>query len=93
MRELKAITHLLKEHQAPFGAQKANKLLLQLGILEEAERESNTSPGTMRKFKKLSEAGEAYGENEWNDYGDAQPRFFSDTFAELLEKMQQASQG
>ncbi|MGB7183983.1 MAG: hypothetical protein WA888_06735 [Burkholderiaceae bacterium] len=92
MRELKAITHLLKEHNAGFGAQKANKLLLAIGVLEEAERESNTSPGAVRKFKKISTAGEAYGENEWNDYGDAQPRFYSDTFAELLEKLNAANQ-
>lgn len=90
MKELKAITHLLKEHNAPFGAQKANKLLLSIGVLEEAERESNTSPGAMRKFKKVSEAGEAYGDNEWNDYGDAQPRFYSDKFPELLDKLIEA---
>lgn len=87
MKESLAITHLLKEHNAPFGATKANRILLALGILEEGRRESSVNPGQFKTFKKLSAEGERYGKNEWNDYGDAQPKFFPDTFAELLERM------
>lgn len=87
MRKSKAITHLLKEHDAPFGASKANKLLIEMGVLEQAERESSVSAGTIRKFKKVSDDAQKFGENEWNDYGDAQPRFYEDTFAELLDMM------
>ena len=87
MKDAVAITHLLKQHNAPFGATKANKILLSIGVLEEGRRESSVNPGQFKTFKKISEAGEAYGKNEWNDYGDAQPRFFADTFPELLERM------
>ncbi len=87
MKDTLAITHLLKEHNAPFGATKANRILLELGVLEEGRRESSVNPGQFKTFKKLSTEGERYGKNEWNDYGDAQPKFFPDTFAELLARM------
>ncbi|MEZ5728202.1 MAG: hypothetical protein R3E48_09520 [Burkholderiaceae bacterium] len=87
MREALAITHLLKSHNAPLNAAQANRLLLRLGILEEAERESSAKPGAVRRFKKLSQAGEAWGLNEWNAYGDAQPKFYVDSFPNLLERL------
>jgi len=91
MKDAVAITHLLKEHGAPFGASKANKILLSLGILEEGKRESSVNPGQFKTFKKLSTEGEQFGKNEWNDYGDAQPKFFPDTFEPLLARMIEAN--
>ncbi|MGH1359465.1 MAG: hypothetical protein ACRBC3_11915 [Burkholderiaceae bacterium] len=87
MKDAVAITHLLKEHNAPFGASKANKILLGIGVLEEGKRESSVNPGQFKTFKKISDSGEKYGKNEWNDYGDAQPKFFPEPFPELLALM------
>lgn len=53
-REMKAVTHLLKENGYEISAIKFNSLLLQNGILEERERPS--SNGT-KKYKALTEKG------------------------------------
>jgi len=46
---LAALTALLKEHEVPLSAVAANKLLLKLGYMEEAERPSSTREGVMKK--------------------------------------------
>jgi len=50
-----SITNLLKAHNAPLSAVKANKLLLEKGILMEMERESGSRPrrgSTLVKIEK-----------------------------------------
>ena len=81
------ITALLKKHDAPFGAAKANKKLLELGLLELGERESTSKPGVLREFKQLSDQGRKYGVNKFSQYGDATPEYFVDLFPELLKKI------
>jgi len=86
-KRTRAITYLLKSHDAPFGAVKANKKLIELGLIEECERESTTKPGAMRKYKQLTKAGLAYGVNKFNPFGDANIEFYEDDFPELLKKI------
>ena len=43
--DVESMTKLLKQHDVPLSAVRANKLLLTLGFLEEAERPSSTKPG------------------------------------------------
>jgi len=83
--DVDSITNLLKAHNVPLSAVKANKLLLSLGILQEAERESSTRPGVMKKYKVLSEKGLDYGVNEENTQSPDQtsPYYYKDSFAEL----------
>ncbi len=83
--DVESITALLKQHEVPLSAVKANRLLLSLGYLEEASRESSTRPGVIKKYKKLSEKGLDYGANEENPQspGQTSPYYFKDSFAEL----------
>lgn len=86
-KETAAIGKLLKSHQSAIGAAKANRKLLELGILEDAQRESESKPGEMRTFKCLSKKGLEYGVNKFNQYGDATPKYYLNRFAELLQKI------
>jgi len=83
--DVESLTKLLKEHGVALSAVKANKLMLQLGLLVEATRESATRPGVMKKYKVLSEKGLDYGVNEENPQSPDQtsPYYYKDTFAEL----------
>jgi hypothetical protein len=83
--DVESITKLLKAHNVPLSAVRANKLLLSLGILEEAQRESSTRPGVIKKYKVLSEKGLDYGVNEENTQSPDQtsPYYYKDSFAEL----------
>lgn len=80
----KALSTLLKEHNYSMSAVKMNALLIQVGILTEAERPS--SKGT-KKFKVLTEKGLKYGKNLINTSGnqkETQPHYYEDTFLELI---------
>lgn len=92
--DVESLTRLLKEHEVGLSAVKANKLMLQLGYLEEAERESATRPGVMKKYKVLTEQGLDYGVNEENPQSPDQtsPYYYKDSFAELAAILQKAAQ-
>ncbi len=81
-----SITNLLKAHNAPLSAVKANKLLLEKGILMEMERESGSRPGVMKKYKVLTEKGLDFGENRENPQSPDQtsPYYYRAGFADLL---------
>lgn len=83
--DVESITALLKQHDIPLSAVKANRLLLSLGYLEEASRESSTRPGVVKKYKKLSDKGLDYGVNEENPQspGQTSPYYYKDSFVEL----------
>lgn len=85
--DVESITKLLKEHNVPLSAVRANKLLLSLGFLEEAERPSSTRPGVVKKYKVLTGKGLDYGVNEENDQSPEQtsPYYYKDSFTELAE--------
>lgn len=85
--DVESITKLLKEHDIPLSAVKANKLLLALGYLEEAERPSSTKPGVVKKYKVLGTKGLDYGVNEENEQspGQTSPYYYKDSFAELAK--------
>lgn len=83
--DVESLTKLLKEHKIALSAVKANKLMLQIGLLEEATRESSTRPGVIKKYKVLSEKGLDYGVNEENPQSPDQtsPYYYKDSFADL----------
>jgi len=85
--DVESITKLLKEHDIPLSAVKANKLLLALEYLEEAERPSSTRPGVVKKYKVLSTKGLDYGVNEENPQSPEQtsPYYYKDSFPELAK--------
>lgn len=87
-RLTKSLTDLLKEHNSPLSARKANQMLLELGILEEQTRASATK-GT-KQYKALTEQGSQYGKNVVNPLKpeETQPRYYVDTFQKLLEIME-----
>lgn len=87
--DVDSITALLKQHSVALSAVKANKLLLGLGLLQEATRESATRPGVIKKYKVLSEKGLDYGVNEENPQSPEQtsPYYYKDSFAELAERL------
>jgi hypothetical protein len=81
-----SITNLLKAHDVALSAVKANKILLELGILAEKERPSSKDPRKMKKFKALTEHGLKYGINRENISTPDQtsPYYYVETFGELL---------
>lgn len=90
--DVESLTKLLKEHGIALSAVKANKLMLKLGLLEEATRESSTRPGIIKKYKVLSEKGLDYGVNEENPQSPDQtsPYYYKDSFEELAKMLLQA---
>ncbi|OQW93107.1 MAG: hypothetical protein BWK79_12880 [Beggiatoa sp. IS2] len=64
-----------------------NKILLELGLLEEKTRPSVTK-GT-KKYKALTELGLVYGKNVVNPrkLEETTPAYYTDTFTELLAKI------
>ena len=90
--DLESITALLKAHDVPLSAVKANQLMLKLGLLEEATRESATRPGVIKKYKVLSEAGLDYGVNLENPQSPEQtsPYYYKDSFPELAARLLEA---
>jgi hypothetical protein len=81
------ITILLKRHVVGLSAAKANKILLAKGILEEKTRPSETEPGKMRTYKALTDDGLRYGINRLQQMIDeTTPRYYEDTFQELVSK-------
>jgi len=83
--DVESMTKLLKEHNIPLSAVRANKLLLALGFLEEAERPSATKPDVIKKYKVLTGKGLDFGANEENEQSPEQtsPYYYRDSFEEL----------
>ncbi len=78
-----SLTDLLKQHNVPLSTVKANKILLELGFLAEAERKSSVSDKT-KKYKVLTESGLNYGINRESRHSDqTSPYYFDNSFAEL----------
>ncbi len=92
--DVESLTKLLKEHGVALSAVKANKLMLSIGLLEEATRESSTRPGVIKKYKVLSERGLDYGVNEENPQSPDQtsPYYYKDSFEELSKILLAADQ-
>lgn len=85
--DVDSMTNLLKSNDAPLSAVKANKLLLEKGLLAEKERESATRPGVMKKYKILTDAGLEYGLNHENPQspGQTSPYYYRESFDDLLK--------
>lgn len=89
---LAALTVLLKEHNVELSAVRANKIMLQLGFMEEAERPSATKEGVMKKYKVLVNRGLDFGINQENPQspGQTSPYYHREKFEELAELLTQA---
>jgi len=86
-RRTEPITNLLKQHSVGLTAAKANRILLEKGILEEKTRPSETEPGKLRTYKALTDAGLLYGINKVQQLvNETTPRYFEDSFEELASK-------
>ena len=81
----RALGDLLKEHGSELSAIAANKRLIEMGYLEELSRRS--SKKGEKKFKSITDKGLKYGKNETSKQNpnETQPRYFVDTFPELLD--------
>lgn len=90
--DVESITKLLKAHGVALSAVRANRLLVELGLLEEAERESATRPGVMKTYKVVTERGLDFGVNEENPQspGQTSPYWYRDSFAELARLLVEA---
>ncbi|MBF0454502.1 MAG: hypothetical protein HQL72_06750 [Magnetococcales bacterium] len=82
----------IREPWGSFGAyistRKANLILLNLGILEERERDSfDKNKKTKKKFKSLTKLGLRFGKNLISPQNEreTQPHYYDSTFPELLE--------
>ncbi len=88
-KDVESLTKLLKQHEVGLSAVKANRLLMSMGMLEEATRESSTRPGVTKTYKRLTEAGLDFGVNEENPQSPDQttPYYYKDSFAELGQRL------
>jgi hypothetical protein len=86
-----ALSTLLKQHNSSLSAVKANKLLQQLGYLEQRTRPS-TSGQEVRKFWAVSEAGQKFGKNVTSPSNpkEVQPHWFERTGEELVRQLENA---
>lgn len=93
--DVESLTKLLKEHEVALSAVKANKIMLNIGLLEEASRESSTRPGVIKKYKVLTDKGLDYGVNEENPQSPDQtsPYYYKDSFPDLARILMQADSG
>ena len=82
---VRSLTALLKEHDAKLSAKAVNLAMLDLGFLEELERQS--SKGGTKRFKSLTETGLRFGRNETSPQNprETQPLYYASRFAELLD--------
>ena len=79
-----SLTDLLKKHDVSLSTVKANKILLEKGILEEAERISSKS-GKNKKYKVLTESGLSYGINRESQHSDqTSPYYYDNSFPQLI---------
>lgn len=92
-RQMKAATTLLNECGYGISAVKFNKLLIDLGYLEERTRPS--SNGNEAKFKSLTEKGLQYGENAVSPHNqkETKPLYYEDTFRELVDAVLEKKAG
>lgn len=86
MAKTDSMTKLLKSKDAGISAVKANKILLDIGILEEKERPSSKYPDKIKKYKVLTEKGLEFGLNRENPSSPEQttPYYYVDKFDGLL---------
>ena len=87
----KSMTELLKQFGAEISAVKANRILLEEGILEEKTRPSKKS-GT-KTFYSLTEKGLEFGKNLICPANalETQPHYYEDKFGELLAIIEKKS--
>jgi phage regulator Rha-like protein len=78
-------TQLLKEFDVNLSAVKLNKILIEKGYIELKYR--NSSKGTQKSFKSLTDKGLEFGKNLINEKSpkETQPHFYKSKFLELIE--------
>lgn len=91
--EINALTNLLKDAGIELSAVKTNKILLDLGILEEKTRHSKADPSKVKTYKVLTEKGLYFGVNKENKNNpdETSPAYYVSTFTELLALIETAA--
>ncbi len=84
---VQSLTTLLKQHHSRYSARAVNRVLLDMGILEELTRPSRSGN---KRFKHLTEAGLRYGRNETSAQNprETQPLYYVEHFPELLARIE-----
>lgn len=84
--QLLSATELLKRAGAGMNARDFNIKMKEKGFIAELERQSHKG---VKKFKSLTEKGQAYGENQVNPGNpkETQPLYYVDRFQGLLEEL------
>lgn len=79
-----SLTVLLKDNGITMSAATVNRMLANIGMLEEMTRPS--SKGTVKKFWSVTEAGKKYGKNVTSPSNpkETQPHWYKATFKELV---------
>jgi prophage antirepressor-like protein len=85
----RSLSELLKLCGSDLSATKANKILLELGYLQKLTRPSTGK--TTKEFWNITSTGLRYGKNEISVQNDkeTQPRWYEETFGELLSLINQ----
>lgn len=85
-QEISSMTKLLKSRKQNISTIKANKLLLDKGILKEVKKHHHEDDKP-RFYKVLTSKGKKYGINKASPYSESEtaPYYFEDKFDELLE--------
>lgn len=79
-----SMSFLLKKNEISISAQKVNRKLVEVGILEEKTRHGSHGD---KKFFVITKAGEKYGKNLISPQNprETQPHWYEDTFSELIK--------
>lgn len=86
----RSLTDLLKEHGSNLSAIAVNRVLADLGVIEELTRPSTGKK--IKRFKSLTQYGLRFGKNETSPENprETQPRYFVEQFHTLLEMVNKA---
>jgi hypothetical protein len=85
-RELLSITKQLKSFQVGLSGLKANKILIDKGLLEEKIRLSLTNNSELKSYKSLTRKGLEYGVNQPSAFSmETAPFYYTDKFIELVQ--------
>ncbi len=91
-----SLTYLLNKSNSPINTVKANRVLIELGLIEGKARISIRRK--LKKYKVITEKGKRYGLNQRNPEkaNETRPHWYEETFPELLkiilEKHQEMTQ-
>lgn len=86
-----SLTRILKQENSKISIQKANKILLKIGILKEQTRQSRKDPSGVKSYKVVTEKGSVYGRNDVSDQNpnETQPHWYLCKAKELVKLIEE----